>query len=134
MVWIMFWVKSKDIRTMSTSTDSLVDFEQVNVSWDVTKRYKTLQNIFKMLCIKCCPHPSNFYWHNPLKYTLFLNKNAGDTFTYYILKKFNQLWNKVVQLETSKTKRGKSKTLYIFFFSLKFVKMEKFYFTILALK
>ena len=36
-------------------------------------------------------------------------------------------------METSKTKNGKSKTTYIYFFYLKFVKMKKF-FAILALK
>ena len=37
MVWIMFRVENKDIRTMTTSTVSLVDFERVNVRWDVTR-------------------------------------------------------------------------------------------------
>ena len=31
-------------------------------------------------------------------YNSFLNKNAGDTFTYYALEKFNQQWNNVVQV------------------------------------
>ena len=42
-------------------------------------------SILKILCSKCCP--SNFYWQNALMYS-FLNKNAGNTFTYYILEKF----------------------------------------------
>ena len=75
----MFRGKNKDIRTRS---------EQVNVCWDVIK---SLLNGFwpnlKMLCRKCCSRPSNFYWHNALMYS-FLNKNAGDTFRYYILEKF----------------------------------------------
>ena len=33
---------------------------------------------------------SYFYWHNALMYNSFLNKNTGDTFTYYVLEKFNQ--------------------------------------------
>ena len=134
MVWIMFKVKNKGIRTMLTSTDSLASFEQVHFCWDVIKRLlNDFWFILKMLCIKCCPRPSNFYWHNALKCIPFLNKNTGDTFTYYIFKKFNQEWNKVVQLETSKTKKGKSKTTYFFLFHLKFVKMI-FFFTIFALK
>ena len=31
----MFRVKNKDIRTTSTSSVSLVDFEQVNICWDI---------------------------------------------------------------------------------------------------
>ena len=31
-------------------------------------------------------------------YNPFLNKKAGDTFTYYILEKLNQYWKKVVQV------------------------------------
>ena len=69
MVLIMFRGKNKD-RTTSTSSDSLVDFEQVNVCWDVIK---SLLNYFwpisKMLCGKCCSCPSNFYWHNALRYS-----------------------------------------------------------------
>ena len=34
----MFRAKNKDIKTTSTSTDSLIDFEQVNICWDVIKR------------------------------------------------------------------------------------------------
>ena len=41
-------------------------------------------SIIKILSSKCCP--SNFYWQNALMYS-FLNKNAGDTFLYYILEK-----------------------------------------------
>ena len=44
-------------------------------------------SILKILCSKCCP--SNFYWQNALMYS-FLNKNAGNTFTYYILEKFRR--------------------------------------------
>ena len=33
----MFGVKNEDIRTTSISSVSFVDFEQVNVCWDVTK-------------------------------------------------------------------------------------------------
>ena len=32
--------------------------------------------------------PPSFYWHNALMYNPFLNKNAGNTFTYYIIKNF----------------------------------------------
>ena len=39
MVWIMFRGKNKDIRTRSTSSVSLVDFEQVDVYWDVKKKF-----------------------------------------------------------------------------------------------
>ena len=89
MVLIMFRGKNKD-RTTSTSSDSLVDFEQVNVCWDVIKSLlNDFWPILKMLCSKCCSCPSNFYWYNALMYS-FLNKNADDTFTYYILEKFNQ--------------------------------------------
>ena len=35
LVWIMFRVNNKDIRRKSTSSVSLVDFEQVNVCLDV---------------------------------------------------------------------------------------------------
>ena len=86
----MFSGKNKDIRMTSTSSDSLVDFEQVNVCWDVIKSLlNDFWSILKMLCSKCCSRLSYFYWHNALMYS-FLNKNAGDTFTYYILEKFNQ--------------------------------------------
>ena len=152
MVWITFRVKNKEIRTTPTSTDSLVDFEQVDVCWYLIKRLlNDIWSILKMLYIKGCPSPSNFYWHSVLNYNTFLiyvkgcpcpsnfywhsalnynpflNKNAGDTFTYYIFKNFNQSWNKVVQLETSKTKKGKSKTTIFFPFHLKFVKMKNFF-------
>ena len=83
--------KNKDIRTMSTSSVSLVDFEQVNACWDVIKNLlNDFWPSFKMLCSKCCPHPSNFYWHNAFMYSFKKKKNVGDTFTYYILEKFNQ--------------------------------------------
>ena len=79
-------MKNKDIRKTSTSSVSFVDFEQVNVCWDVIE---SLLNDFwfvlKMLCSKCCSRPSYFYWRNALIYSL-LNKNAGDTFKYYILE------------------------------------------------
>ena len=32
--------------------------------------------------------PPSFYWHNALMYNPFLNKNAGNTFRYYIIKNF----------------------------------------------
>ena len=74
MVWIMFRGRNKDIRTTSTSSDSFVDFEQVNDCWDVIKNLlNDFWPIFKMLCSKCCSCLSNFYWHNALMY-LFLNK------------------------------------------------------------
>ena len=44
-------VKNKDIRTTSTSSVSLVDFEQVNVCWDVIKSLlNDLWSILKMIC------------------------------------------------------------------------------------
>ena len=86
----MFKGKNKDIRTRSTSIVSLVDFEQVNVCWDVIKSLlNDFWPILEMLYSKCGSRPSNFYWHNPLMYS-FLNKNVGDTFTYNILEKCNQ--------------------------------------------
>ena len=86
----MFRVKNKDIRTTSTLNVSLVDFEDVNICWEVIKSLLNyFWSILKMLCVKFCPCPPSFYWYNALKYSSFLNKNAGDTFTYYILKKFN---------------------------------------------
>ena len=86
----MFRGKNKDIRTTLTSIVSLADFKQVYVCWDVIKSLlNDFWPILKLLCSKCCSYPSNFYWHNALMYS-FLNKNAGDTFTYYILEKFNQ--------------------------------------------
>ena len=91
MVPIMLRVKNKDFRTTSTSSVYLFDFEQVNVYWDVIKSLlNDFRSILKMLCIKCCPLPSNFYWHNALTYNPLLNKNAGDAFAYYILEKLNQ--------------------------------------------
>ena len=73
--------KNKDIRTTSTASVSLVDFEQVNVCWDVIK---SLLNdfwlILKMLCSESYSRPPNFYWQNVLMYS-FLNKNARDTLT-----------------------------------------------------
>ena len=87
----MFRVKNKDIRMTSTSTVSLVDFKQVNVCWDVIKSlFNDFWSILKTFYIKCCPRPSNFYGRNALLYNSFLHKNAYDTFTYYILEKFNQ--------------------------------------------
>ena len=56
----------------------LVDFERVNVCWDVIKSlFKDCWSTLKILCIKCCPRPSNFYCHNALMYNPFLNENAG---------------------------------------------------------
>ena len=61
----MFGVKNKDIRTTSISSVSFVDLEQVNVCWDVTKSLlNDLWSHLKMLCIKCLPRPSNFYWQS----------------------------------------------------------------------
>ena len=135
MVWITFRVKNKNIRTTPTSTDSPVDFEQVDVCWYLIKRLlNDIWSILKMLYIKGCPCPSNFYWHIALNYNPFLNKNAGDTFTYYIFKKFNQSWNKVVQLGQVKQRKARVKLQFFFPFHLKFVKMKKFFLTILALK
>ena len=86
----MFRVNNKDIRTKSTSSVCLVDFEQVNVCLDVIESLlDDFWPILKMLCSKCCSRPSNFYWQNALMYS-FLNENAGDTLTYYILEQFNQ--------------------------------------------
>ena len=51
----MFRFKNKDIRTTSTSSLSPVDFEQVNICWDVTKSlpndfWSILKNVYiKML-------------------------------------------------------------------------------------
>ena len=116
MVWILIRFKNEDIRTMSTSSVSPVDFEQVNICWDVTKcLLNDFWSILNMLSIRCYPLPSNIYWHNVLIYNSFWNKNAGDTFTYYMLEKFNQQWNKVVQVIWDKSKKkGKSKTIYIY--------------------
>ena len=81
----------QDIRTMSSASISLVDFEQVNVCLDVVKGLLSgCWSILKMLCIKFCLRSSDFYWHNTLMQKSFLNKNTGDTFTYYIIEKFNQ--------------------------------------------
>ena len=67
MVWIMFRVKNKVIRTWSDSSVSLVDFEQVNVCWNVIKSLlNDFWSILKMLCSKCCSHLSNFGWCNAL--------------------------------------------------------------------
>ena len=87
----MFRFKNNDIRMTSTSSVSPVDFEQVNVYWDVTKSLLyDFCSILKILCIKGSSRPSNIYWHNALMYNSFLNKSAGDTFTFYLLEKFNQ--------------------------------------------
>ena len=46
-------VKNEDIRTTSTSSVSLVDFEHVNVYWDVIKSLlNDFWSILKMLCSK----------------------------------------------------------------------------------
>ena len=72
---------------LSISSVSLVGFEQVNVCWNIIKSLPNYcWSILKTLCIKFCPRPSNFYWHNALMYNPFLNENAGDKFTYYILE------------------------------------------------
>ena len=74
----MFRGKNKDIRTTSNWSVSLVNFEQVNVCWDVIKSLlNDFWSILKMLCSKCCSRASYFYWHNALIY-LLLNKNAGE--------------------------------------------------------
>ena len=68
----MFRSKNKAIRTTSTSSVSLADFEQVNVSWDVIKSLlNDFWPILKMLCSKCCSRSSNLYWHNALMYSFF---------------------------------------------------------------
>ena len=86
----MFRGKNKDIQKTSTSSVSVIDFEQVNVCWDVIKRLlNDVWPILKILYSKYHSRPSNFYWHNALMYSFF-KKNAGDTFMYYILEKFNQ--------------------------------------------
>ena len=52
----MFRVQNKDIRTTSTLNVSLVDFEEVNVCWEVRESLlNDFWSILKMLCIKCCP-------------------------------------------------------------------------------
>ena len=85
----MFRGKNKDIRTTSTSSISLVDFEQVNVCWDAIKcLLNDFWPILKMLCSKCRSHLFNFYWHDGCIH--FFKKYVGDTFTYYILENFNQ--------------------------------------------
>ena len=72
---------------LSISSVSLVGFEQVSVCWDIIKSLlNNCWSILKMLCITFFPRPSNFYWHNALMYNPFLNENAGDKFTYYILE------------------------------------------------
>ena len=79
-------MKNKDIRTTSALAVSLVDFGQVNVCCDVIKSLlNDFWSILKILCSKYCSRSSYFYWHNTLIY-LLLNKNAGDTFKYYILE------------------------------------------------
>ena len=84
----MFRGKNKDVRTTPTSSVSLVDFEQVNVCWDVINGLlDDFWAVLKMLCSKFCSHPSNFYWRNAFMYSFFLN--VGDTFMYYILAKFS---------------------------------------------
>ena len=71
-------MKNEDIITTSTSIVSLIDFEQVNVYWDVIKSLLSdFWSILKMLCSKCCSGPSYFFWHNALIYSL-VNKNAGE--------------------------------------------------------
>ena len=45
----MFRGRNKDIRTTSTSSDSFVDFEQVNDCWDVIKIYSMTFGLF----LKC---------------------------------------------------------------------------------
>ena len=103
----MFRGKNKDIRMTSASGVSLVDFEQVNVCWNVIK---SLRNYFwpilKMLCSKCCLHSSNFYWHNALMYSLkkmqvtLLRITFSFTFTFSVLKQSlagNMIWRQVKQ-------------------------------------
>ena len=68
-----------DFETMLTLSFSFVDFEQVNICCDVIKSlFSDYWSILKMLCIRFCPRPSNFYWHNAFMYSPFLNKKAGD--------------------------------------------------------
>ena len=58
----MFRGKNKDIRSTSIPIVSLVALEEVNVYWDVIKGLRNdFWPILKMLCCKCCSHPSNFY-------------------------------------------------------------------------
>ena len=92
MVPIMLRVKNKDFRTTSTSSVYLFDFEQVNVYWDVIKSLlNDFRSILKMLCIKCCPLPSNFYWHNALTTRFSIRMQVTRLpITYYILEKLNQ--------------------------------------------
>ena len=70
----MLGVNNKIIRMMSTSSVSLVDFEQVNVCrYVITNLPDDCRSALKMFYIKCCQHPSDFYWHNTLMYNPFLN-------------------------------------------------------------
>ena len=115
----MFRGKNKDIITTPTSSVSLVDFEQVNICWDVIKSlFNDFWSILKILCRKCCSRPSCFYCHNAFMYSFFKKKIAGDTFTYIIWRQVKQRMARV--------------KLHLFLFHLKFVKMK--FFTILALK
>ena len=86
----MFRGKNEDIRTTSASSVSLVDFEQVNLLWDVIK--SLLNDFWRIL--KCYAanvvHIHLISIGTMLSCTRFFKKNAGDTFTYYILEKFNQ--------------------------------------------
>ena len=76
----MFRVENKDIKTTSTLNVSLVDFEEVNVCWEVRESLlNDFWSILKMLCIKCCPW---FLLVQCFDVNSFLNKNAGDKFTY----------------------------------------------------
>ena len=49
-------MKNKDIKTTSTSSASFVDFEQVNVCWDVTKSllddFRSILKIFEKIIDK----------------------------------------------------------------------------------
>ena len=66
----------------------------------------------KMLCIKSCPHPSSFYWHNALTY-----KCRRHVYVLKLCSKYD--------METSKIKKGKSKTTYFFFFILSLSKWNE---------
>ena len=58
---------------MSTLIFSLVDFEQVNVCWDVIKSLFTIVGLF----FKYVMHQT-FYWRNALMHNPFLSQNLDN--------------------------------------------------------
>ena len=79
MLWILFRVNNKVIRTTSTSSVSLLTLNALNVCCDVIKSlFNGYWAILKMLSIICFPRPSNFCWHNALAYNPFTLKTFID--------------------------------------------------------